>query len=59
MNLASGCMVSVGGTLFTITYKVVVYTLHAAQRVDTLTLFHLYPYVLCGLPCLPYIHFID
>jgi hypothetical protein len=30
-------------TLFTITYKVAVYA--SAERADTLTLFHLYPYV--------------
>jgi hypothetical protein len=30
--------------LFTITYKVAVYA--PVERVDTLTLFHLYPYVL-------------
>jgi hypothetical protein len=33
-------------TLFTITYKVTVYAV--AERADTLTLFYLYPYVLCG-----------
>jgi len=31
--------------LFAITYKVSVYA--PAQRADTLTVFHLYPYVLC------------
>ncbi len=34
-------------TLFTITYKIAVYA--PAKRADTLTLFYLYPYVLCGL----------
>ncbi len=34
-------------TLFTITYKVALYA--PAQRTDTLTLLHLYSYVLCGL----------
>ncbi len=46
---------SVGGgacplpfTIFTITYKVAVYVYAPAERADKLTLFHLYPYVLCG-----------
>jgi hypothetical protein len=34
-------------TQFTITYKVAVYA--PAERADTLPLFHLYPYVLCGI----------
>jgi hypothetical protein len=33
-------------TIFTMTYKVAVYA--PAARADTLTLFHLYPYVLCA-----------
>ncbi len=36
-------------TVFTITYKVALHLHAPAQRTDTLTLFHLYPYVLCGL----------
>ncbi len=36
-------------TLFTITYKVAVAVYDPAEKADTLTLFHLYPYmVLCG-----------
>jgi hypothetical protein len=38
-------------TLFTITYnyKVSVYTLQLRGHADTFILFHLYPYILCGL----------
>jgi hypothetical protein len=34
----------------TITYKVAVYS--PAERADTLHVFHIYPYMLCGIYCM-------
>ncbi len=43
---AGGCAPSSPSTIFTIKYKVAVYA--PAERADTLPLFHVYSYVVCG-----------